>query len=96
MMKNGRERLPAVSARPKHEKLPWPGLKAKDRLSRVVARAIKEAREITETEIWAQNQIARILAYVTPKTAMRLVLREARRREKSIPKIAKASPKCRT
>ena len=41
-----------------------PGLKAKDHLSRVITRAVKEAEERRENEAWAQNQIARVLNYV--------------------------------
>ena len=38
-----------ISAAPDHEKLPWPGLKAKDRLSRIATRAVKDAKEARET-----------------------------------------------
>lgn len=79
-----------ISAAPKHEKLPWPGLKAKDHLSRVVTRAVKEAKEKTESEAWAENQIARVLDHVSPEVVMRLVFREPNRRGKHIPPFTKA------
>ena len=69
---------------PKRERLPWPGLKSKDHLSRFVTRAVKKAKEARENEVWARSQIARLLDYVPPETAMRLVFREARRRKKNI------------
>jgi hypothetical protein len=69
---------------PKREKLPWPGLKSKDHLSRCVTRAVKKVREVEEKEVWARSQIARLLDYVPPETAMRLIFREARRRKKTI------------
>lgn len=72
-----------------HEKLPWPGLKAKDRLSRVISRVVKEAREKRENEAWAENQIAHVMDYVSPETAMKLVLREARSRKTPIPGFTK-------
>jgi len=67
-----KKRLPPASVKPKHEKLPWPGLKAKDGLSRVITRFVKERKETRESETWAQNQIARVLEHVTPETAMAL------------------------
>jgi hypothetical protein len=89
-MKKSKARSQRVSPKPRHEKLPWPGLKAKDHLSRVVTRAVKEAIEARENEAWAQSQIARVLDYVPPETAMRLVIRETRRRRKPVPKFALA------
>jgi hypothetical protein len=41
------------------EKLSWPGLRAKDRLTRVVTRAVKEAREARENEMRAKHAMAR-------------------------------------
>jgi hypothetical protein len=79
-----------ISAAPKHEKLPWPGLKAKDHLSRVVTRAVKEAKEKTESEAWAENQIAQVLDHVSSEVVMRLVFRETKRRGKPIPLSTKA------
>lgn len=78
-----------ISAAPKHEKLPWPGLKAKDHLSRAVTRAVKEAKEKAESEAWAENQIVRVLDHVSPEFAMRLVFRETNRRGKPIRPFAK-------
>jgi hypothetical protein len=71
-----------VAAEPHHEILPWPGLKAADHLSRVVCRAIKEAKETRETETWAKELIACLLNHVTPERIARLVFREARRRKR--------------
>jgi hypothetical protein len=51
---------------------------------------VKEAKETRENEVWAENQIALMLDYVPPETAMRLVFRETRRRRKRIPQLAKA------
>ena len=79
-----RRRLPHLSAKPSHEKLPWPGLRAKDYLSRVITHSVKEAKESRETKLWAEAQIARVLKYVQPETAVELVFREARRRGKSV------------
>jgi hypothetical protein len=76
---------------PRQEKLPWPGLSAKDHLSRVTTRAVKEAQETRENEAWAENQIARLLDYVQPETAMRLLSREARRRGKPIPAVGEGT-----
>jgi hypothetical protein len=89
-MKKVIAQLPRISTRPKHEKLPWPGLKDKSHLCRVVSRAVKESEEMRETELWARNQIARVLNYVPPETAMRLVLRERHRRRKPMSPISKA------
>jgi hypothetical protein len=83
-----------ISKQPKHEKLPWGGLRAKDRLSRVVTRAVKEARERKETELWAENQMSRVLSYVSPETAMRLLIQEIRRRRKPIPTLQFISERC--
>jgi hypothetical protein len=73
-----------ISARPTHNNLPWPGLKAKDRISRVVTRAVKDAKITNEREEWAEEQIARILDIIPPGQAMRLIMRELRRRQKSM------------
>ncbi len=64
--------LQRMGAKPEHEKLTWPGLKAKDRLTRVITQAVKEAKEAKENEEWAEIQIARVLDYVSPQTAIRL------------------------
>ena len=80
-MKKGKRRPSQLYAKPKRERLPWPGLKAKDHLSRVVTREVKKARECRENETWAANQIARVLDYVSAETAFALVLREVRRRK---------------
>jgi hypothetical protein len=85
MVKKTRSHLHQTSAKPAHERLPWPGLKAKDHLSRVITRAVKEAKETREKEEWAENQIARVLDFVPPHTAMRLVLLEAYRRRRLTP-----------
>lgn len=77
--------LNRVGAKPKHEKLPWPGLRARDHLSRVITRAVKEAKESRENEVWAENQIAGVLDVVSPETAMRLLCSETRRRGKPVP-----------
>jgi len=82
--KKGKPHLDLAQPTPRHEKLPWPGLKSKDHLSRFVTRVVKKAREARENEVWARSQIARLLDYVPPETAMRLVFREARRRKKTI------------
>jgi len=71
-----------IGTKPKHEKLSWPGLKAKDHLSRVLTRAVKEAKETRENEVWAENLFARVLDYISPETAMRLLLHETHRRKK--------------
>ena len=80
MMKKPRPNLYRISEKPAHEKLTWPGLNAKDHLSRVVSLAVKEAKETREKEDWAENQIARVLDFVPPHTAMKLVFLETRRR----------------
>jgi hypothetical protein len=79
-----------VSMKPTHDNLPWPGLKARDHLSRVVTRAVKAAKEAREADLWAEKQIARVLANVSPRDAMRLVFREMSRRGRPIPRFAKA------
>lgn len=70
-----------VSTAPDHEELPWPGLNARDRLSRVATQAVKDARETRETEVWAEKQIARVLNHVPPETAATILFREIIRRE---------------
>jgi len=81
-MKKRKEYLYRPSKKPKHEKLSWPGLRAKDRLSRVATRAVKEAKETRENEEWAESLIARMLDYVPPETAMRLLFQETFRGRK--------------
>ena len=71
---------PKLSSKPKHEKLPWPGLKDEDRLTRLATRAVKAAKERKETELWAQNQISRVLNHVSPETALTFLMRETRQR----------------
>ena len=88
--KKRKTRLCRVSMKPTHEKLPWPGLKAKDRLSRVVTRAVKEAKETRELEAWAEKQIARMLDHVPPEAAMRLIFREVSRRGGPLPRFVKS------
>ena len=73
MMKKPRPNLYRISEKPAHEKLTWPGLNAKDHLSRVVSLAVKEAKETREKEDWAENQIARVLDFVGPQTAVKLI-----------------------
>jgi hypothetical protein len=92
----GRKIKLEISKGPKHEKLPWGGLRAKDHLSRVVTRAVKEARERKETELWAENQMSRVLSYVSPETAMRLLIQEVRRRRKPIPTLQFVRDRCGT
>ncbi|SRR5216683_4336747 len=82
-----------VSMNPTDEKLPWPGLKAKDHLSRFVTRMVKEARETRQLNAWAENQIARILDLIPPEVAFRLVLCEMSRRGASIHVSANAALK---
>jgi hypothetical protein len=69
-------------------KLSWPGLKAQDRLSRVVTAAIKEARETRDRELWAEYQIVHALNSIPPETAMAMFFREISRRGGHIPRIA--------
>ena len=78
-----------VSMKPTHDNLPWPGLKARDHLSRVVTRAVKDAKGARERDEWAEKQIARVLDNIPPRAAMRLVLREMSRRGRPIPRFAK-------
>jgi hypothetical protein len=82
MLRKRKSYLQQVGAKPKHEKLPWPGLKAKDHLTRVITRALKEAREAKENEEWAGNQIARVLDYVSPHTAARVLFQVTNRRRR--------------
>jgi hypothetical protein len=77
-----------VSRAPRREKLPWPGLKARDRLSRIVTAALKDAREAKHAELWAVHQIARVLDSIPPEKAMALFFREISRRGRQIPRIA--------
>jgi hypothetical protein len=74
-----------VSKKPKCSGRSWPGLKAEDRLSRVVTRWVKEKKEEAENEAWAHEQIARLLDHVPPDTVMKLLYLEARRRREPIP-----------
>jgi hypothetical protein len=90
MTKKRKVRPCQVSIKPTHEKLPWPGLTAKDHLTRVVTRAVKEAKEKGEKEVWAGKQIARVLDYIPPEAAMRLVLGEMSRRGTPISRVAKS------
>ena len=78
-----------VSPKPIHQKLPWPGLRAKDHLSRVITRFLKETREAKETEAWAQEQFARVLDHLPSEPAMVLLFREMRRRRRPIPEFGK-------
>lgn len=48
-MKRTTLRLHRTKTTRRQEKLPWPGLKAKDHLTRVVTRAVKEAWETRES-----------------------------------------------
>jgi hypothetical protein len=88
--KKGNEQLYLLSKGPRYEKLPWPGLKAKDSMSRVVTRALKEAKEERERNLWAERQIARVLDNVPPRAAISLVFREMSRRGRPMPRLAKA------
>ena len=74
-----------LNSKPKHTRLSWPGLRARDRLSRVITRWVKEQEEERENEAWARDLIARVLDWVPPETVMKLLYREARRRNESIP-----------
>jgi hypothetical protein len=87
-MKKRKTHLHRTTTTPRHEKLPWPGLKAKDHLSRVTTRAVKEARETRENETWAENQIAQVLDYVPPGTAIKLIFRGTRRRRELIRRLS--------
>ena len=86
--KKRKSRLYKVSMKPIYDNLPWPGLKAKDRLSRVVTRAVKDAKDARARDAWAEEQIARVLDNVPPRAAMKLVFREMSRRGRSIPRFA--------
>jgi hypothetical protein len=86
--KRRKERSLQLSLKPMHEKLPWPGLKAGDRVSRIVTRAVKEAKEAREREVWAEEQIARVLDHIPPEAALKLVFHEMSRRGKHIPRFA--------
>lgn len=70
-----------ISAAPDHEKLPWPGLKAKDLLSRIATVAVKEAKEAREAAVWAEKQIARVLDHIPAETAVGILFREISRRK---------------
>lgn len=79
-----------LSIEPSRKKLPWPGLKAKDRLSRIVTREVKEVMETRERDAWAEEQIAKVLDHVPLETALRLVFREMSRQAKPVPRFAKS------
>ena len=79
-MKNRRKDSRQVGMTPAHEKLSWPGLTARDHLTRVVTRAVKEAKETRERKLWAETVIGRMLDYVTAEVAIKLIVREAKRR----------------
>jgi len=68
--------LSQVGPKPTHEKLPWPGLKAKDHLTRVVTQAVKETKETRERNEWAEKHITLVLDHISPEVATRLFLRE--------------------
>jgi len=70
------------------EELPWPGLKAKDHLSRVVTRAVKRAREQRHQLLRAECQIAQLLDRVPAKTVLAMFFAEMSRRGRRIPRIA--------
>jgi hypothetical protein len=91
--KTRKTQMHRVSINPTHEKLPWPGLRDKEHLTRFVTRMVKEEREARELNAWAENQIARILDLVPPEVAVRLVLCEMSRRGTSIPISANAALK---
>lgn len=76
-----------LNSKPRHIKLLWPGLRAQDRLSRVITQWVKEQKEERENEAWARDLITRVLDWVPPETVMKLLYREARRRNKSIPRL---------
>jgi hypothetical protein len=65
---------------PTHEKLPWPGLRAKDYLTRVVTQALKEAKEQRERIAWAEKHIALVLDHISPQIAVQLIFRETHAR----------------
>jgi hypothetical protein len=68
---------PQINVKPNHQRLSWPGLKANDHLSRVVTRAVKEAKELGENRAWAESLISLVLDYVPARTVIELVKREA-------------------
>ena len=70
-----------VSRGPRYERLPWPGLKSKDHICRLVTRAVKAAKESRETETWARQQMGKILEHVSVPDAMRLLVKVAQRGE---------------
>ena len=78
--KRKKNRKKRTSPAPGHRKLPWPGLKAKDHLSRVVTRAVKEAKEAEAALNWAKAQIDCLLDYVSAEAVLELLLCEMRRR----------------
>jgi hypothetical protein len=69
------------------EELPWPGLRARDRLSRVVTRAVKEGKEEKHRLIWTEYQMGRVLDQVSPKTALAIFFLELGRRGRRVPRI---------
>jgi hypothetical protein len=89
VMKKQRLHLHRIGTKPNHEKLPWPGLKARDHLSRVVSRAVKDAKDTREKEEWAESQIARVLDFVPPETAAKLIFLDAYRRRSLTPESRK-------
>jgi len=88
--KKRKSRLHEVSEKPIHDNLPWPGLKARDHLTRVVTRAVKDAKEARERSAWAEKQIARVLDNVPPQVAIRLIFRVMGRRRRPVPPVAMA------
>jgi hypothetical protein len=72
-MKKRKSHLHRTTKKPRPEKLSWPGLRAKDRLTRVVTRAVKEAREARENEIQVEHAMARFR-----KAALKLLKSRAR------------------
>jgi hypothetical protein len=89
--KKRKEGFLQASAKPMHERLLWPGLKAKDHLSRIVTHAVKEAKEARETEVWAEEQIARVLKHIQAETFLSLVFREMIRRGLPIVRVREVS-----
>lgn len=72
--------MPKLSGKPKHEKLPWPGLKNKNYLTRIITQAVKEAKETRENEVWARKQLARIRRYIPRSVFIRLVRKELQKK----------------
>jgi hypothetical protein len=72
-----RKRSPQITVKPNHQRLSWPGLEANDHLSRVVTRAVKEAKELREIEAWAESLVSRVLDYVPARTVIEFVRRDA-------------------